>query len=246
MLHKSQPPQQTPQTVLHLTGPVKKDEMSDTSDATSLQTALVAISNGDRVVRARAVLDSGAGVCTIQEDLARELQLKRTYNPIYLNDTSHSVLCKFSAEATLQTLDGSCKVPSVKFVVHPKLKPLSIPACRDRILADPRIKGRHVADPELGGDVQVILNLKAYNHFLKDYKGFWVDDCLVQETTLGLVMNSPLQDRPKFIGMIPAPLPVTSLRTSASCGSLIVSLNHLFMPRRTRELSRSSTLRTKE
>ncbi len=123
-----------------------------------LYTALVTLKHGGQSVVARAVLDTGAAVSIMSDRLATDLRLERTHNPLTVQHGDSIVRCKFTVETPLHSADGSFTSAPIQFQVHPGLPYLDSPPNKDEIAATPSLAFHKLADPELGGRVDLLLN----------------------------------------------------------------------------------------
>ncbi len=161
------------------------------SDIRFLHTALVSIENEGQTVVARAVLDSGAAVSAISDKLASDLRLKRTSKPRTLECGGSYIQCKFTAKASLHSVDGSFHSEPFRFTVHPKLPHLDSPADKDKITSLPSLSSYKLADPDLGGRVDILLNGMDAS-FVKTAPEFRLDGFLAQPTRFGLCLSGPM------------------------------------------------------
>jgi len=139
--------------------------VSSSTDKTSahntrfLHTVSLSLKNDGIIVKARALLDSGAAVSVMTEKLVSDLNLKRTPNPIPISGTAGTMHCKFTVSTSLQSHDGSFESDPITFTVFPKLPFLQIPPNKQKILDTPVLSSYHLADPDLGGRVDLLLNI---------------------------------------------------------------------------------------
>ncbi len=169
----------------------KKDDDDSSSDVRFLYTTLVTLQNDGQTVVARAVLDNGAAVSAISDKLASDLRLKRTPKARTLECGGSLVQCKFTVKASLCSSDGSFQSEPFRFTVHPKLPHLDSPTDKDKIASYPILSSYKLADPNLGGQVDVLLNGMDAS-FIKTGPEFRLDEFLAQPTRFGLCLSGPM------------------------------------------------------
>ncbi len=169
----------------------RKDDDDSTSDVRFLYTTLVTLQNEGQTVVARAVLDNGAAVSAISDKLASDLRLKRTPKARTLECGGSLVQCKFIVKASLCSADGSFQSEPFRFTVHPKLPHLDSPTDKDKIASSPALSSYRLADPDLGGQVDVLLNGMDAS-FVKTGPEFRIKEFLAQPTRFGLCLSGPM------------------------------------------------------
>ncbi len=172
-----------------------------TRQAKFLYSASVLLKNGDRIVKARALLDGGASIPIISEHLVTELALPRIHDPIPVTGISGTTQCKFTVSSKLYSLDESFVSDPISFTVIPGLQPLRIPPNRTQLLANPKLRQYHLADPELGGKVDLVLCIENTSDLTTD-RPFPIGDLRALPTQLGLCLSGPLSGAPPTPVMI--------------------------------------------
>ncbi len=170
--------------------PSSADPISS-SNSRFLHTVTVTLENEGNVVKAHAILDTGAAVSMMTEKTASDLKLKRTHNPIQVTGTTGTTHCKFTVSTSLLSHDYAYKSDTMTFTVLPKLPSLQIPSNRQEILSNPALCSYHLADPDLGGRVDLLLNIDD-THSIITSKSFRIDGLLALPTRLGLCLSGPL------------------------------------------------------
>lgn len=160
-------------------------------NARFLHTVTVSMENDGHLVKARALLDSGVAVSVITEKLATDLNLKRTLNPLPISGATGTTQCKFTVAAELLSHDKSYKSDPITFTVFPKLPFLQAPPNRSEILDTPVLRSYHLADPDLGGDIDLLLNIHDA-HSVTTGQSFKIGDLLALPTQFGLCLSGPL------------------------------------------------------
>ncbi len=120
-------------------------------------TIVVSLHHGGRKARARAVLDSGAGVSMMSESLASTLKLPRNPQRMSLGGSFSEGHSKFCVSTQLYSEDMSFVSKPIVFSVVPKMKPIKSPSHKDHILKLPSLKSLPLADPELGGPIDLYI-----------------------------------------------------------------------------------------
>ena len=123
-------------------------------------TIVVHLSNGPHSVKARAMLDSGAGASLMTEKLATSLGLKRYPQPMSLTCASGLIHSKFVVSTSLHTACKSFHTKPFNFIVVPQLISTTVPSNRDAILNSPALQDVTLADPDLGGDVDQFIGVR--------------------------------------------------------------------------------------
>ncbi len=166
--------------------------------------------NEGNSVRARAILDTGAAVSFMLEETASAMKLKRVHNPIQVAGTTGESHCKFSVSTKFHSHDLSYSSDLINFIVLPKLPTLQAPSNRKELLDGPTFSSYRLADPDLGGRVDLLLGV---TDSLSLFTGetFKVNGLLVIPTHLGLCLSGTmLQSYPT--PDIMATLPPTDLQ----------------------------------
>ncbi len=123
-----------------------------------MDTAVVNVKHNDRQLPARAAIDSGSGVSLISESLASQLKLKRYKQRVIIEGAYGRCNSRHFVQAELQSLHDPSKSVMLKFSVVPKLKGSQSPQCKETILAEPAISNLQLADPDLGGPLDLIIS----------------------------------------------------------------------------------------
>lgn len=131
----------------------------------------------------------------ISEKLATDLKLKRTHDPIPISGIAGTTQCKFTVVTNLLSVDGSFQSDPIHFTVIPSLEPLRTPSNRTDILVNPKLRQYNLADPDLGGQVDLVLCVEQTSDLTTD-KPFHIDGLRALPTQLGLCLSGPLQGQP--------------------------------------------------
>jgi len=101
-------------------------------------------------------LDSGACVSLMTESLASSLRLVRLRQTVTLEGCVNE-RTKSCVVASLQSHNGEHVTPPISFVIVSKLSPAGIPEHKEAILSHPQLRDLHLADPDLGGKVDMLI-----------------------------------------------------------------------------------------
>ena len=118
---------------------------------------MVCLQHNGRVAKARAFLDSGAGVSMISETLASTLKLPRYPQRMSLSGSFGEDHSKFCVISELLSNDASFVSKPITFTVISKMKPTQVPPNRDAILQLPSLKDLPLSDKELGGPIDIVI-----------------------------------------------------------------------------------------
>jgi len=175
-------------TFMVAASPTADDQMSPSFP----HTITVTLENQGRTVRARAILDAGAGVSVMSEKLATDLRLKRHPHKLVLSGSFSNETCKFFVVTNLFSHSRSFKSDPIKFTVVSRIKPVPVPDNRDEILKLPSLSNTTLADPELGGEVDIFIGNMDMDRCIHDgvlrFDGF-----KAIHTPFGLSIAGPLQ-----------------------------------------------------
>lgn len=133
-----------------------------------LYTAVVLLNNGDRTVKARALLDGGAAISMILEKLTADLKLKRTHDPTSVNGIAGTAHCKFTVVTNILSVDESFKSDPIHFTVIPSLESIGTPDNREDILANPKLRPYNLADTDFGGQIDLVLGVEQTSDLTTD------------------------------------------------------------------------------
>ncbi len=217
MLHRESASPSTP--AASPTTPSSSTVPSMTAAATaptsrSLLTALVNIQHEGNVYHARAILDTGAAISFITEAASSALHLERTFQPMQVTGTTGEGQCKFAVTTPIMSSDGQYVSQPIRFTVISKLPKLQIPPNSSEILALPAFRTYRLADPELGGSVDILLGV---HDCLQMFTGpaFQVQGLAALPTQLGLCLSGQLQSSDPPLALI-ATIPPTDLHEDLS------------------------------
>jgi len=171
----------------------------------SLYTAVVTLAHGQRQLRARALLDSGASIAVMAEQLACDAGLPRVHERLPVEGIGGTTHSKFGVVAQLSSRSGNFTTAAIAFTVIPRLKKLDCPLNAASVSSDPAFATYHLADPDLGGDVDIILPLSVTSE-LTTGSPFSVGDFIALPTRLGLCLSGPTQEplsRPPVLSLVP-------------------------------------------
>ncbi len=180
----------------------------------SLLTALVNIQHEGNIYHARAILDTGAAISFITEAAASALCLKRTFQPLQVTGTTGEGQCKFAVTTSIMSSDGQYVSQPIRFAVVSELPKLQIPSNSSKILALPAFRTYRLADPKLGGSVDILLGV---HDCLQMFTGpaFQVQGLSALPTQLGLCLSGQLQSSESPLALV-ATIPPTDLQEDLS------------------------------
>ncbi len=171
----------------------------------SLYTAVVIMENGHRCVQARALLDGGASIAVMSERLAMDSGLTRVHERLPVDGLGGVTTSKFGVMTRIQSRDGSFTTAPIAFTVIPSLKKLDHPTNKNSIRNNPAFSPYLLADPELGGEVDLILPLGETSE-LTTGPPFRIEGFLALPTRLGLCLSGPTEEplsRPPVLTLAP-------------------------------------------
>ncbi len=171
----------------------------------SLYTAVVIMENGHRCVQARALLDGGASIAVMSERLAMDSGLTRVHERLPVEGLGGVTTSKFGVMTRIQSRDGSFTTAPIAFTVIPSLKKLDHPTNKDSIRNNPAFSSYLLADPELGGEMDLILPLGETSE-LTTGPPFCIEGFLALPTRLGLCLSGPTEEplsRPPVLTLAP-------------------------------------------
>ncbi len=153
-------------------------------------TVTVSLENDHRTAKARAMFDSGAGASLMTENLANTLGLKRFPQPMSISCTSGHINSKFYVVTPLLSHCKSYKTKPINFIVVPDLITTTIPPNRDDILNSPYLKDAQLAEPDLGGAIDVFIGVSDIDDCVTGgpHK---VDGLRLFQTHFGLSVSGP-------------------------------------------------------
>ena len=108
-----------------------------------------------------------------------------------MTGTTGAAQCKFSVSTRLHSHDYTCTSDPIQFTVFPKLPSLQVPPNRQEILSDLAFRSYNLADPELGGRVDLLLYV-TNSLFLFTGEAFKINGLCAMPTHLGLCLSGPL------------------------------------------------------
>jgi len=150
-----------------------------------LDTALVIVVHDDRQLPTRAAINSGAGVSLMFEQLASQIKFSR-YPQRILVEGAHEGGSKHFVQATLRSLQDPTKFVIMKFSVIPNIKPTNTPQRKMTILKEPNIKDLVLADPDLGGPLDLIIcSVDRFQYIIKEPCFFPETKMAATETIFG-------------------------------------------------------------
>ncbi len=189
MLHRDRQSQQSDSTPVAPMMVTKTDSKS--RGVASLYSAQVMMHHDEKSVMARALLDAGASLPMITEGLASALKLPRTHDPIPVTGIAGTTRCKFTVTTDVCSVDTQYKLHDVTFTVIPSLAPLSKPDGVEQILSGPELRHYSLADPDLGGKVDLVLGV-TQTSALTTGCPFQVGTLQALPTQLGLCLSGPM------------------------------------------------------
>ncbi len=174
-------------------------------DPRSLSTAVVTLEHNGRSFRARALLDSGASIAVMSEQLAGNAGLARVHERLPVEGIGGVTHSKFGVVARITSRSGTFTTPSIAFTVIPRLKKLDRPKDADTVQSNPAFAAFLLADPELGGDVDMILPLSVTSD-LTTGPPFTIEGFHALPTCLGLCLSGPTVEplsSPRVLSLVP-------------------------------------------
>ncbi len=180
------------------------------SESRFLLTATVTLKNDSNTVIARAILDTGAAISFMTESTATALKLKRRHTPLQVAGTTGESQCKFSVSTQLHSHDLSFTSDPIQFTVLPKLPTLQVPPNRKELLEHPTFRSYKLADPELGGRVDLLLGVTD-SLSLFTGEALRVQGLLAMPTQLGLCISGPMLNAEPPLALM-ATVPPTDLQ----------------------------------
>ncbi len=160
-----------------------------------VDTAVVNVIHGDRQLPARAALDSGSGVSLMTESIASQLKLPRYSQRVLVEGAYGGGSSKHYVEAQLQSLDDPGQSVTLKFSIIPKLKSSQPPHCKRTILDEPSIKNLQLADPDLGGPLDLIIcSIDRCKCVTKDFLYYPEAKLAATKTIFGWTITGPLKN----------------------------------------------------
>ena len=203
LLHKDQPSSST-QTITVNSSFIKAQKGVNENKTAPLSppefyfidTAIVNGVSGDRHQQARAALDSGSGVSLMSESLASHLKLPRYSLHIIVEGAYSGGNSKHFVQAMLQSLDDPSQSVTLKFSVIPKLKTSQSPHCKHDILNEPSLKNLKLADPDLGGPLDIIIcSIDRCKCVTKEFNYFPKPKLAATKTIFGWTITGPLESK---------------------------------------------------
>jgi len=154
-------------------------------------TVTLTLENNGRTARARAVLDTGAAISSISEKLASDLKLKRFPHNLIIDGPFANLNSKHFVMTKLLSHSRSFSSDPVKFAVVPRIKSVPVPPNREDILKLPELSLSTLADPDLGGDVDMYIGNMDMDQCIQDgtirFSGF-----KAIKTAFGVSLAGPL------------------------------------------------------
>ncbi len=130
-------------------------------DTEFVDTALALASSGPRHATSRVLLDSGSGASFITECLASHLHLKRSAANNTFSGADGNFVCTQKVNVNLSPANNPATSISIDCFVVSKIPTSAIPGNQQQIANDPIIKDLPLADPDLGGPIDIILGNKS-------------------------------------------------------------------------------------
>ncbi len=130
---------------------------NETPTLSFIDTIIVDVSNGSLRMKARAALDSGAGISMISESLASSLKLPRHPQHIAYEGIRGKGVSKAYVHARLTSTRDSNKYMDVILSVIPRLGPVQRPRDVADLLNIRALKELELSDPDLGGNIDLLL-----------------------------------------------------------------------------------------
>jgi len=180
-------------------------------------TVTLTLDNAGRSAKARAVLDSGAAISSMSEKLASDLKLKRFSHNLIIDGPFSNHTSKYFVMTSLLSHCRSYQSEPIKFAVVPRIKAVPAPANRDEIIRHPELALSNLADPDLGGEVDLYIGNMDMDQCVHDgtrrFNGY-----KAVKTTFGVSIAGPLLSEDT----------ATSFHTSATPDDLKENLSRLW------------------
>ena len=158
-------------------------------------TVVVSLENGQRSAKARAMFDSGAGASLMTEELASNLKLKRYPQPMSITCTSGRITSKFYVVTPLYSHSKKFQTKPINFIVVPSLITTVTPTNRDDILKASCLTNAELADPSLGGPVDIFIGVSDIDDCVTESPKK-VDGLRLIKTPFGLSVSGPCTSKP--------------------------------------------------
>jgi len=122
-----------------------------------LHTAVTKATHQGNNTKVRVAFDSGASSSLITESIVTLLRLKRYPRRLQIEGAGGREISKHFVEMTLQSTADPSKSLTTKFNVVRKLPSSPPPHNVEQVKAEPHLQGIPLADPQLGGQLDVLL-----------------------------------------------------------------------------------------
>ena len=133
------------------------------------------------------------------ENLATTLGLKRFPQPMSISCTSGQINSKFYVVTPLLSHCKSYKTKPINFIVVPDLITTTIPPNRDDIVNSPCLKDAQLADPDLGGAIDIFIGVSDIDDCVTGGPRK-VDGLRLFQTPFGLSVSGPCST-PSAVGV---------------------------------------------
>ncbi len=172
------------------------------------------IRHDGNIYHARAILDTGAAISFMTEAAASALRLKRTFQPLQVTGTTGEGQCKFAVTTSIMSSDGQYVSQPIRFAIVPELPKLQVPSNSSEILTIPTFRTYRLADPKLGGSVDILLGVHDCLQMITG-PAFQVQGLSALPTQLGLCLSGHLQSSESPLALV-ATIPPTDLQDDLS------------------------------
>ncbi len=213
LLHREPTPSSVPSLPSTTTDVIPVASMTAATNAPSsrsLLTALVNLRHDGNIYHARAILDTGAAISFMTEAAASALRLKRTFQPLQVTGTTGEGQCKFAVTTSIMSSDGQYISQPIRFAIVPELPKLQVPSNSSEILTLPTFRTYRLADPKLGGSVDILLGVHDCLQMITG-PAFQVQGLSALPTQLGLCLSGQLQSSESALALV-ATIPPTDLQ----------------------------------
>ncbi len=131
----------------------------------------------------------------MSESLASQLKLPRYSQRVLVEGAYGGCSSKHYVQANLQSIIDPTQSVTMKFSIIPKLKSSQPPHCKDAILEEPSIKDLKLADPELGGPLDIIIcSVDRCKCLTKDFHFIPEAKLAITKTIFGWTITGPLKN----------------------------------------------------
>ncbi len=174
-------------------------EAMPSDDTEFVDTAMVIAKAGPRHATSRILLDSGSGASFVTEALASHLLLKRKPAKHTFSSADSTFVCTQKVNVILSSAHNTNASMDIDCFVVSKIPTTATPGNQHQIISDPVVKDLTLADPDLGGHIDIILGNKGRRQCVlahtMDHKDLGLG---LTKTIFGWTISGPLKkpDKP--------------------------------------------------